>query len=417
MDTIKIIKTAISDKLRKNDWKLLIPYLLLTGIGILMVYSSSSYFAMTEFSNSEHFFIRQMIYSVLGLFFAGFVSIIGNHLLQSKRLISLILIALLGSLVYLLFFVDAVNGSNAWLDFGFIGIQPLEFVKLAFILYLGIFLSNSEKKLAEVGNIFQESEDSSFKNKLKEILNQVWTIMKKPTLFLSLFLILILIQPDLGGTIILAAIALTMFLLSGIPFKIGITFLGAVGVLYSFLLVVMKWLGNIPFMPSYMVERFTAFLDPFGDVQKSSFQLVNSFYALARGGLFGVGIGESVQKSGYLPESYTDFIVPIMGEELGLLRVLLILSIFFYLVYHIYKVSLKISDSFGQLVCVGIATLFLVQGTINVGGAVGLMPLTGVTFPFISYGGSSMLVSSICIGIVNNIYIHDKRMKEKTELR
>lgn len=157
-----------------------------------------------------------------------------------------------------------------------------------------------------------------------------------------------------------------------------------------------------------MLNRFTAYLDPFGDVQNSSFQLVNSFYALARGGLFGVGIGESIQKSGYLPESYTDFIIPIMGEEIGLVGVIFILAIFFYFVYVIFRTSLQVTDSFGQLVYIGIAAMFLIQGSINLGGAVGIMPLTGVTFPFISYGGSSMLVSSIAVGIMNNLFINQR---------
>ena len=275
-------------------------------------------------------------------------------------------------------------------------------------MYLGVFLSNTQGKLANIALDYSQTIPDSEENTLKGLLSHLWSITKRPALFLTLFLLLVLIQPDLGGTIILGAICLVMFLLSGVPFKLGLTSLGVVGVVYSLFLAAMKWLGNIPFMPTYMVERFSAFLDPFGDVQKSSFQLVNSFYALSRGGLFGVGIGESVQKSGYLPESYTDFIIPIVGEELGLAGVLVVLSIFFYMVYHIYKISLKIKDSFGQLVCIGVATMFLLQGIINVGGAVGMMPLTGVTFPFISYGGSSMFVSSVAVGIVNNIYINDK---------
>ena len=408
METIVIIGNSIKDKVKKSDWKLIIPYLILLGIGIIMVYSSSSYFAKTAFNNSEYFFKKQFIYSIIGIFLVSLFSVIGKHLLKSKGIITATLLVILGMLFYLLFFVDAINGSASWIKIGPLTIQPIEFLKVAIILYLGVFLSNTQGKLANIALDYSQTIPDSEENTLKGLLSHLWSITKRPALFLTLFLLLVLIQPDLGGTIILGAICLVMFLLSGVPFKLGLTSLGVVGVVYSLFLAAMKWLGNIPFMPTYMVERFSAFLDPFGDVQKSSFQLVNSFYALSRGGLFGVGIGESVQKSGYLPESYTDFIIPIVGEELGLAGVLVVLSIFFYMVYHIYKISLKIKDSFGQLVCIGVATMFLLQGIINVGGAVGMMPLTGVTFPFISYGGSSMFVSSVAVGIVNNIYINDK---------
>ncbi|MFZ2377991.1 MAG: FtsW/RodA/SpoVE family cell cycle protein, partial [Trichococcus flocculiformis] len=144
----------------------------------------------------------------------------------------------------------------------------------------------------------------------------------------------------------------------------------------------------------------------------SGYQVVNSYYALSRGGLFGVGIGESIQKSGYLPEPHTDFILSIVGEELGLVGVAFVLVLFFYMVYRIFKNAIKIKDPFAQLVCTGIGTMFLIQGVINVGGATGLMPLTGVTFPFVSYGGSSLLVSAVSIGLVNNMYINDQISKQ-----
>ena len=140
-------------------------------------------------------------------------------------------------------------------------------------------------------------------------------------------------------------------------------------------------------------------------------QLVNSYYALSRGGIFGVGIGQSVQKTGYLPEPYTDFIFSIMGEELGLIGVLVILSLFVFLVLRIYLIAIRTKDPFGSLLCIGIATMFLIQGVINLGGVLGLMPITGVTFPFISYGGSSSLVLTISIGLVLNVSAMNKKLE------
>lgn len=401
------ISHSIKQKLANFNWNLLIPYLILLGMGVFMVYSSSSYFAMTQFNNSEHFFQRQLMYAMISLIVVLLFSVVNTKLLKSIGLISSVLFVLLFMLIYLVTFgVDPINGASAWIDFGPINIQPSEFFKIAMILYLAIFLSNNQRKLANIGRVYDGPAKEN--GKKRGIISQIFTVVKKPILCLGLFIGLILIQPDLGGVIILLSICVVMILLSGVPFKISLSTFGIAGVAYSVFLLFIQLVGTIPFIPSYMLNRFTAYLDPFGDVQNSSFQLVNSFYALARGGLFGVGIGESIQKSGYLPESYTDFIIPIMGEEIGLVGVVFILAIFFYFVYVIFRTSLQVTDSFGQLVYIGIAAMFLIQGSINLGGAVGIMPLTGVTFPFISYGGSSMLVSSIAVGIMNNLFINQR---------
>lgn len=415
METLVMIKNTIKEKIKTSDWKLIIPYLILTGIGIFMVYSSSSYFAMTVYSNSERFFVRQLFFSVLGFVIVAFISVVNNRLLKSKKIISFSLTVIFSMLLYLIVVriatggENATNGASGWLNIGTFGLQPTEFLKMALILYLSVFFSNTQIKLATIDDYYDQTIGK--KGKTKQLFSRLWNILKKPVLLTVVFLGLIVLQPDMGTVIIVVFICLIMLFLSGLSFRYGLISLGGMGIVYSLFVGVFKLWGNIPFLPAYMVQRFTAFLDPFSDVQKSSYQLVNSFYALSRGGLFGVGIGESVQKTGYLPESYTDFIIPIMGEELGLFFVLGTLAVFFYLVYRIFRMSMRIRDPFGQLVCIGVASMFLIQGTINVGGAVGLLPLTGVTFPFVSYGGSSMLVSSIAIGIINNIYINDKKEK------
>lgn len=389
--------SGIQRKFRLSDWKLLIPYLILLGTGILMVYSSSSYFAMSQFNNSEHFLIRQFIFSILSILVILIGSTVTKGLYTSKRIIRISLFVIMGMLLYVLIKGIAVNGASAWIDLGLFSVQPSELLKIMMVLYLATFLSNNEDRFACI----QRSKNT---NVFKEILK----VGKKPIIVIAIFLFLVLIQPDMGGVIIIGAICVTMLLMSGLPFWMGLSAIAAVLAFYFAFIGLVKWQGGLPLVPAYMMNRFTAFLDPFEDVRNSSFQLVNSFYALARGGVFGVGIGESVQKTGYLPESYTDFIIPIMAEELGLIRVLAVLATFFYMIFRMYRISLSIKDSFGQLVCIGMSTLFLVQGTINVGGAVGILPLTGVTFPFVSYGGSSLIVSSVALAIVNNIYINDR---------
>lgn len=398
------IFAGIKRKIQYSDFKLLIPYLLLMGTGILMVYSSSSYFAMSQFNNSEYFFIRQLIFSVVSLFIIFIGSTVTKRVFSSARVLRTSLLVILFMLLYVLGKGIALNGASAWIDMGLFSIQPSELLKIVMILYLARFLSKNEDHFACVRS-----------TKVKGVCKDIYHLSKKQMLIIAGFLFLVAIQPDMGGVIIIGTICLTMLIMSGLPFWFGLVVLGLGFGFYMAFVGLIKWQGGLPFVPAYMLDRFTSFLDPFADARNSSFQLVNSFYALARGGLFGVGIGESVQKTGYLPESYTDFIIPIMAEELGLLRVLAVLGIFFYMVLRIFKISLKMKDSFGQLVCIGIGTLFLIQGTINVGGAVGLLPLTGVTFPFISYGGSSLIVSSLALAIVNNMYINDRIQESKLD--
>ncbi len=395
---------TIKSKLSAFDWFLLVPYFLLLMIGMVMIYSSSSYYAMVEFDNSEYYFIRQIIFTILSLLSVVVVSFVSNRLIKSKGLIVFALIVLFLALLYLIILGVATHGANAWIYIGGINIQPMEFLKVVMILYLGVFIAGNQERLANIGQVPQDLKGWQ---KVKAVFKQAFDTIKNPFLLLIFFLVLVMLQPDMGGVIIIGGISFVMFLLSGISFKLGLGLGGVLGVVYAAFIEIVKLFDGLPFVPAYMSQRFTAFLDPFQDVKDSSFQLVNSFYAIARGGLTGVGLGESIQKSGYLPVAHTDFIIPIIAEELGLIRLILILLVFFYLVYRIYKISMKISDPFGQLVCIGIATMFLIQGTINVGGAAGMLPLTGVTFPFISYGGSSVIVSSVAIGIVNNIYITD----------
>ncbi|MDE1549598.1 FtsW/RodA/SpoVE family cell cycle protein [Jeotgalibaca caeni] len=407
-----VILQGFKLKFRYFDWKLLAPYLLMMAIGVIMVYSSSSYMAMTLFNNSEYFFIRQLVFAVVSLGIVGFLSLINHRIIKSKGLIGIALVALFFALLYLIVVgfitkgASATNGASAWMNIGTFGIQPTEFLKIAMILYLAVFFSNNQQALAEIG--YEGEKDEAKTTKFRFVLKQMIRLLKKPLIFMAVFLFLVMLQPDMGGVIIIGGICFVMFLLSGIRFQYGLLAISGVGIFYTLFIGIMKLFGNLPFMPTYMAERFTAFLDPFQDMQDSSFQLVNSFYALARGGMFGVGLGESVQKSGYLPESHTDFIISITAEELGLVGVVVVLTLFFYLVYRIYRISLRVKDSYSQLVCIGIATMFLIQGTINVGGAIGILPLTGVTFPFMSYGGSSILVSSVAIGIIHNISIKNR---------
>jgi len=381
----------IKKKLTHMDWKLLIPYIILSGIGILMVYSSSSYRAMTEYNNSEYFFYKQILFAGLGMFSMLVMSLLSNRLFKHKKIIGFTLVGLMSIMIYLILFGKATKGARGWIYISSFGFQPSEFIKVVLIIYLSFFIAKHQS----------------------EIKDDFLRTVKVPALTTIAIIFLVLIQPDFGGAAIISFICLVLFLHSGIKVKYGIGAFGIILASYFSLIALVRVFGDkIPIFQSYQMERIISFIDPFADIQDSGYQVVNSYYALSRGGFFGVGIGESIQKSGYLPEAHTDFILSILGEELGLFGIIIVLSLFFYMVYRMFKNGLKMEEPFAQLVCIGTATMFLIQGVINIGGATGLMPLTGVTFPFVSYGGSSMLVSAVSIGIVNNMFINDQIAKE-----
>ena len=360
-----------------------------------MVYSSSSYIAISEYNNSEYYFIKQALFVGAGLLISLFIFFIRYTKLKHKNLIMYAISFIVGLLIYLLIFGEEINGAKGWLNIGPVGIQPAEFAKVAVIWYFAYIFSRRQQ----------------------QIVRDFWSSMKQPAILFGVILLLIAIQPDIGGAAIILFIGVIMIFASGVSTKLGVT-MGALGitVILGVVELVRVFGTKLPFLQAYQYDRFLAFWDPFEVSESAGLQLVNSYYALSRGGLFGVGIGQSVQKTGYLPEPYTDFIISIIGEELGLLGILFILTLFIFLILRIYLVAIRTKDPFGSLLCVGIATMFLIQGSINLGGVLGLLPITGVTFPFISYGGSSTLVLTISIGLVLNVSSLDKkrRLEEKT---
>ena len=357
-----------------------------------MVYSASSYVAISQYDDSQRYFIRQAAFVILGLVTSMIVFLFKYNLLKNKRFLVIAsgIIALL--LLYLFFFGRVTNGAKGWIFILGFGFQPAEFAKIVVIWYFAYIFSKKQNQLVH-----------NFKE----------TVTPPLTLF-AFYLILILLQPDVGGAAILLVTGTTMILASGVSTKLAAA-VGALGVaLIGGILALVRVFGmSLPFIEKYQYDRFLAFWDPFAVSESAGLQLVNSYYALRRGGLFGVGIGESIQKTGYLPEPYTDFIMSIIGEEMGLIGILIIVSLFGLLILRIYLVGIRAKDSFGSLVCIGIATMLLVQGLVNLGGVIGLMPITGVTFPFISYGGSSTIVLTISIGLVLNVSAIDKKNRQQ----
>lgn len=388
-------------KLSYLDYYILIPYLVLTSVGILMVYSASSFVALQNFDNAQYYFVRQAIFAGIGLFLCFFAYMLRMEVLKYKPFVISAIGVIVIMLLSLLAFGKEINGAKGWLDLGPLGrIQPAEFAKVVIIWYFAYIFSKRQQK---------------FVQDLGETVN---AFLGPLLLFVVGIVFPIILQPDIGGAIIILAIGVVMVLTSGISYKFGVGLaLAGSAVIWGVMELIRTFGTSLPFIEGYQYDRFLAFWDPFAVSESTGLQLVNSYYALSRGGLFGVGIGESIQKTGYLPEPYTDFIMSILGEELGLIGILSVVLLLGFLILRIYLIGIKTKDSFGSLLCIGIATMLLVQSTINLGGILGLMPITGVTFPFISYGGSSILILSASMGIVLNVSATSKRnelMAKKT---
>jgi len=357
-----------------------------------MVYSSSSYIAMTTYDNAEHYFIRQSIFVGLGLGLFVFTFLLSKRIFRTKRIVMIAVGLIMFSLIWLLVFGKEINGAKGWIELGGpFNLQPAEFTKLVVIWYFAYVFSIKQKLLV---NNFKQA-------------------ILKPGFLVIAMIFLIFLQPDVGNAAIIFMIGAIMLFSSGAPLKFGFSFTALVTLLAGGLMWVIRhhreW---VPFLADYQYNRFLAYWDPFELAESTGMQLVNSYYALSRGGLLGVGLGESVQKTGYLPFPYTDFIMSIVGEELGLVGILVIVGVFIFLVMRIYLIGIRTKNPFHALVCIGIASMMLVQGFINLGGLLGLMPITGVTFPFISYGGSSTIVLAISMGVVCNITATELKVRE-----
>ncbi|KAB2444428.1 putative lipid II flippase FtsW [Bacillus luti] len=373
---------------KSMDYSLLLPLVILCVLGVIMVYSSSSIVAISSRYNwpADYFFKKQLFALAIGtVMLAIIVSI--PYTIWRKRIV---LIAMgMGSIVLLLaalIFGKDINGAKGWI----LGIQPAEFVKIAVIITLANFFAKK-----------QEMQTPFFQGIIP------------PLGFVSGAIVIILLQNDLGTDILICGTILIMFFCSGVNVNLWIK---------RFLLTSIIWIPALYFIGNYKLSpyqkaRFSVFLDPFNDPQNDGFQLVNSFIGIASGGLNGRGLGNSVQKYGYLPEPQTDFIMAIISEELGFIGVAIILICLLLIIIRSFRVAQKCKDPFGSLIAIGIASLIGIQTFVNVGGMSGLIPLTGVPLPFISYGGSSLLANLLAMGILLNIASHVKRQeKQQNEL-
>lgn len=385
-------------KLHHLNYNIFIPYILLVVFGIVMVYSASSDILLVNGFNPAIYGIRQALYAVFAVFVCcALCFFLKLEIFKSRKFVIWFLGLSFLLLIYLILLkifkgsAAAVNGSVGWIDLKIIKIQPLEIAKLSLIIYLAYFL---------------DRHDGAFKK------GQIIHNLYRPAILAAFMMFLVILEPDFGGTAILAMIVIIMFSVSGVPAKNAVLCLIGIAVgIYLFIFLVIKL--NPAFLQNkYQYHRFMSFLHPFELEQKGGAQLVNSYYAIHNGGLLGVGLGNSMQKRGYLPEPYTDFILAIIAEEIGVIGALVVLSLMFYLIWSIMEVGIHASSQFNALVCFGVTTIIFIQTLFNVGAVLGLLPITGVTLPFISYGGSSLIILSAAIGIVLNISANERIEQE-----
>lgn len=383
----------MSKKMHNMDYVLFVPYLILSGIGIVMVYSASSYVAAGSGSSPTSYLIRQFVWVVGGIGISLFVMNLKIDYFKRARPWGWLGFAMIGVLILLRVFGKSINGAAGWITLGPMSIQPAEFCKFYLIVYLSMMIAQREQRLGFA--------------KLRDLTAQL--------LMLGAMILLIVIQPDIGGATINMAIATVILFASGMSYLFGVGIFATAVVGFEWVLVpMMSHLPQSVLANSYQLRRFLGFLNPFKTASGAGTQLVNSYYAISNGGLTGVGVGNSLQKRGYLPEPNTDFIMSITAEELGLLGVLLVMGLLLVIVGRTIYIGVRSNNTFNTLICYGVAAYLTIQTFINVGGIVGLIPITGVTFPFVSYGGSSMMVLTLSLGLVLNVSSMEKIARATT---
>jgi cell division protein FtsW len=352
------------------DVRLLFPALFLVGIGLVMVYSASSALAHDKFNSDYYFLKKQALFALVGII----VLVIGRHIpYRWYRLLTYPLLAASLAMLVATHFTDygqGAGGATRWLRIGQFSFQPSEIARLALVIYLAYSMEKKGPRLKEFSVGF-----------LPHVL------------VVGVFAGLILLQPDFGSVVILTALSGLMLFIGGVRL---IHLLGAAATLIP---IGCYFLINSP----YRLKRLLGFLDPWQYAADEGYQVIHFLMAFGTGGVFGVGVGNSYQKLFYLPEPHTDFIFSVIGEELGLLGVVFIILLYGLMVWRGVGIAKHAPDPFGTFLAAGLTMCIGLQACINMGVTLGLLPTKGLTLPFLSYGGTSLLVSMASVGILMNI--------------
>jgi len=374
------INLKLLNQSRSPNISILVIVLTLLTIGVFMVYSSSYVWAEYKYGDPYYFLKRQLLFASAGIVCMVLMTLIPFYTI--RRYVHVMLLACTCLLILVL--IPGVGmvrgGAQSWIGVGAFSIQPAEFIKLSLILYLAHYLAKNKK-----------------------YMNTFFRGFLFPHFLIGTCFGLIMLQPDLGTGIVLVLTCSLMVFVAGADFRyfIYLIFIGIIG--FTLLII------SAP----YRISRITSFLNPWDDPLGDGFQIIQSLYAIGPGKLLGVGYGKSLQKYFYLPEPQTDFIFAIYAEELGFLGA----SILIFLFYLLYRRSLRVAynslDLFARYVVIGIISMITIQFMINISVVIGLIPVTGITLPFLSYGGSSLTLTLASMGILLNITMYEKNVESK----
>lgn len=346
---------------------ILISTFFLTIIGLLLIYSSSSIQAFHKLSDPYHYFKKQFVVVLFGFFLIYLISKFSIQFLKKITLPLLIGSLILVVLTHIPSIQFKANGAARWIRILGINFQPAELAKVAILLFLSKSLSLHNQKV------------TSF---FKDILPNLAII--------TLFAIPLMMQPDFGSTVLIFSVSFLLLFVAGMPIRFVVS--GSILALCAIALAV--------YVSPYRLMRLLSFMDPWSDAKNSGFQIIQSYVGFQNGGFFGLGFGESKQKLFFLPEAHTDFILSIIGEELGVLGVLFIITNFATIAFCGYKIAIKQSDDYAKFLAFGITALITLQAIINMGVTMGMLPTKGISLPFVSNGSSSILIFLIIIGIL-----------------
>lgn len=352
----------------RPDFLLLLSVVLLVCFGMAMIFSASSALSSLKHEDPWYYTSRQVKFACIGLL--GMFVMMNIPIRVWKKTAPYLLLLSVVLLIVVMTAGSSMNGARRWIVVGGFQFQPVEFTKLALIMYIASLISNKGERIR------------SFKKGLLPIL-----------IVVSFISLLIMKQPDFGAVLMLLFICLTVMIVGGVHLRqLGVLFLAALPVLIY-----------LAFSQSYRLQRIASFMNPYDDQQGSGYQLIQSIYALAHGGVTGTGFGHGIQKLFYLPEAHTDFIFAVIGEEFGFLGSCLVVFVFFVLVVRGFMTALRCDDPFAIMLGTGIVSMIFIQFMLNLGAVTGLLPITGVPLPFVSYGGSSLILCMASTGIILSI--------------
>lgn len=388
------MKKYLNYYVRNFDYPLFFTYLFLCLFGLVMIYSSSIMVSIVDKDGTPTYYYRKQLFNLIVAAFAFFVGAFFPYKhFSNKRIMQILLFITFILLIWVKIHGQEIGGAKSWINlFGVTNFQPSEFAKLFIILYFA-------------GAFYRKSLNNPMEN--LEPNNIVYPII----VWLAIILF-VGTETDLGAVMILSGIAVAVVAASGIQFKKFVKFFTVLIGFGSALIGLIILVKGNEILTDNRLGRIKSFLNPFEYETGSSYQIINGYIAIGSGGLEGVGLGQSIQKLGYLPEPQTDFIMAIIAEELGIFGVIIVLGGLGFIIFRALIIALKTKDPLARMIAAGIGSWIAVQSFINLGGLSGLIPLTGVTLPFISYGGTSILLLSFAMGILINISMYVKLEKK-----